>query len=151
MIYDPIGPSLPRLAGDYATTITIAYQNSLDTRADTLFAVITLPNVGRRGNFMGQYVIGTEVGPFGGLLFPSRRIELPTFGPGPQPIAQVASVRALYPQCDFSRVGTGQLLGELRGDTLLVTGQASLPCTSESDPAAVDLTTSLRLDFFGVR
>lgn len=150
-MYDPVGPSLPRIAGTYVTTIVLTYANTLDTRTDTLLGVITLPNTDRRGGFLGRYRIGTELGLFGGVLFPSGNVQVGTFGPAPQPIARVATLRAMYPECDFSRVGTGPMLGALRGDSLLVTGFASIPCTSARDPLAVDLTTSLDLQFVGVR
>jgi hypothetical protein len=150
-MYDPIGPSLPRIAGAYVTTVVVEYSNARDTRADTLRAVITLPNVDDRGGFLGRYRIGTEVGLFGGVLFPSGRIEVPTFGPAPQPIARVMAVQLLYPQCDFTRVGTGQMLGELRGDSLHVTGIAFVPCRGIQDPSVFDLTTTLTLLFTGLR
>jgi hypothetical protein len=85
------------------------------------------------------------------VLFPSGRIEVPVFGPAPDPIARVMAVRALYPQCDFTRVGTGQMLGALRGDSLHVTGIASVPCRGLQDPSVVDLTTTLTLLFTGSR
>lgn len=150
-MYDPIGASLPRIAGDYATTIALDYANASDTLTDTLLALITLPGVGERGDFLGRYRIGTEVGLFGGVLFPSGRVELPTFGPSPGPIARVMAVRTLYPQCDFTRVGTGPMIGDLHGDSLQVTGLAAIPCASLRDPSVVDLTTTLRLEFVGVR
>ena len=73
------------------------------------------------------------------------------FGTPPKPIAGVASIRALYPWCDFPRLGTGPMPGSLRADSLVVVGGGSVPCIYQVGGQVLNLTTAVRVQLAGVR
>lgn len=150
--YDPAGPAVPPIDGTYATIIAITFVNELELRHDTLLTAITLRGTGYRGRFTGFYrFTNGDSGRVGGMLRPEGLLTVTDFGAPPTPIANVRSVQRLYPRCDFLRLGTGPLPGELRGDSLLAIGRGSVPCLYPSDAATIEVGTELELTIVGVR
>lgn len=150
--YDTAGPAVPSIDGTYVTTIALSFANDLELRSDTLFASITLRDVHYRGHFEGTYrtALG-DSGRFAGVERPESTLVVDVFGAPPKPIAYVLALRALYPWCDFTRLGTGPLSGRLAGDSLLVDGQGSLPCHYDLGGGPFELRTDLRLRLVGIR
>ena len=149
--YDPAGPAVPSIDGTYATTIVIDYSNYLETRTDTLAGSIMLRNTHYRGQFDGAYRIADDSGSVAGVLRPEGTLVVTDFGAPPKPIADVGALRQLYPWCDFPRLGTGPLPGQLLADSLLVDGSASVPCFYHLFGQIVEIGTDLRLRIIGVR
>ena len=150
--YDTAGPAVPSIDGTFATTIALSYANHLELRSDTLTAWITLRDIDYRGRFEGTY--RTALGDSGlvaGAERPESTLVVNVFGAPPKPIAYVMAVRQLYPWCDFPRLGTGPLLGRLRGDSLLLDGEGSLPCFYQFAGTPVEIGTTLRLHIVGIR
>lgn len=150
--YDTAGPAVPSIDGTFATTIAISYANHIELRSDTLSAWITLRDIHYRGRFEGTY--RTELGDSGLVAGAQRQdsaLNVNVFGAPPKPIAYVMAMRQLYPWCDFPRLGTGPLLGHLRGDSLLLDGQGSLPCFYQLEGLSVPIGTGLHLRIVGVR
>jgi hypothetical protein len=149
--YDPAGPSVPPLDGVWQATISIAFENQLDARADTLAAELTLRDTHYRGRFAGSYLIGLETGAFGGIIRPESTLVVDEFGAPPKPIAAVDTLRRLYRWCDFTRLGTGGLTGRVHGDTLTADGQASLPCFYSQYGSEIEIPTTLTIGARAVR
>lgn len=149
--YDSAGPPVPNIDGTYATAIAIDYSNFFETRTDTLVASIILRDTHYRGHFDGAYHIADDSGSFAGVLRPEGTLVVTDFGAPPKPIAYVGALRRLYSWCDFPRLGTGPLLGQLRGDTLLIDGTATVPCFYHLFGQIPEIGTELRLRIIGVR
>lgn len=149
--YDSAGPPVPSIDGTYAAVIAIDYGNYLETRADTLAASIVLRDTHYRGHFDGAYHIADDSGSFAGVLRPESTLVVTDFGAPPRPIAYVGALRRLYPWCDFARLGTGPLPGQLRGDSLLVDGNATVPCFYHLFGQIPEIGTGLHLRIIGVR
>jgi hypothetical protein len=150
--YDTAGVPVPSVDGTYVTTIAISYINYLELRGDTLTAWITLRDLHYRGRFDGTYRTALrDSGQFAGAERPEGTLVVNVFGAPPKPIAYVTGVRQLYPWCDFPRLGTGPLLGRLRGDSLLLDGEGSVPCFYQLAGTAVEIATTLRLHLVGIR
>jgi len=149
--YDTAGPPVPSINGTYTSTIAVSLANDLELRSDTLLAWITLRDVHYRGHFEGTYrtALG-DSGRFAGVERPESTVVVDVFGAPPKPIAYVLGLRVLYPWCDFPLLGTGPLTGRLRGDSLLLDGQGSLPCRYQGAGPFV-LKTELALSVVGVR
>jgi hypothetical protein len=150
--YDTAGPPVPSIDGTYVTTIAISYANYIELRSDTLTTWITLHDIHYRGNFEGTYrtALG-DSGQVAGVERPERTLVVNVFGAPPKPIAYVLALRQLYPWCDFTRLGTGPLPGRLRGDSLLLDGQGSLPCFYQLAGTPVEIGTELKLHIIAVR
>ncbi len=149
--YDIAGVPVPNIDGTYATTIAVSYANYLELRSDTLTASIRLRDIHYRGQFEGTY--RTALGDSGlvaGAERPESTLVVNVFGAPPKPIAYVIAIRRLYPWCDFPRLGTGPLLGRLRGDSLLLDGEGSAPCFYQL-PTPVEVGTTLRVHIVGTR
>jgi len=150
--YDTAGPPVPSIDGTYAAVITVSYANLIELRSDTLLASITLRDTHYRGRFDGTYRTGFgDSGRFAGVERPESTLVVDVFGAPPKPIAYVTGLRQLYPWCDFPRLGTGPLSGRLRGDSLLVDGQGSVPCFYQLYGAPVEIGTELRVHIVAVR
>jgi hypothetical protein len=150
--YDTAGPAVPSIDGTYATKITISYANYVELRRDSLTAWITLRDIHYRGRFEGTYrtPLG-DSGLFAGAERPESTLVVNVFGAPPKPIAYVMAVRQFYPWCDFPRLGTGPLLGRLRGDSLLLDGQGAVPCFYQFAGTTVEIATTLQLHIVGIR
>lgn len=149
--YDPAGPAVPSLDGVWQAGITIAFENQLEVRADTLRGQLTLHDTHYRGRFTGTYRFGADTGAFGGVIRPESTLIVDEFGAPPKPIAAVDTLRLLYRWCDFTRLGTGGLAGRLRGDTLTADGQASLPCFYSQFGSEIEIPTTLTIGARAVR
>ncbi len=149
--YDSAGPPVPSIDGTYAAVIGIDYGNFFESRIDTLVASIVLRDTHYRGHFDGAYHIADDSGSFAGVLRPEGTLVVTVFGAPPKPIAYVGALRRLYSWCDFPRLGTGGLSGQLRGDSLLVDGHGSVPCFYHLFGQVAEVGTELRLHITGVR
>lgn len=150
--YDTAGPAVPSIDGTYTTRIAVSFANGLELRSDTLQAWITLRDVHYRGHFEGTYRTAFgDTGRFAGVERPESTLVVDVFGAPPKPIAYIVALRVLYSWCDFPRLGTGPLSGRLRGDSLLVDGQGSLPCRYHVGGDPFELKTELALRIVGVR
>jgi hypothetical protein len=149
--YDSAGPPVPSIDGTYAAAIVIDYSNYFEARTDTLVASIALRDTHYRGHFDGAYRIADDSGSVAGILRPEGTLVVTEFGAPPQPISHVAALRQRYAWCDFTRMGSGPLPGQLRGDSLLLDGSASLPCFYQVFGETVEIGTELRLHISGVR
>ena len=150
--YDTAGPTVPSIDGTYATVIAVSYANHIELRSDTLLAWLTLRDVHYRGHFEGTYRTAFgDTGRFAGVERPDSTLVVDVFGAPPKPIAYITGLRQLYPWCDFPRLGTGPLPGRLRGDSLLVEGQGSVPCFYQLYGTPVEIGTELRLRIVGIR
>lgn len=127
--FDPAGPPVRDISGTYTTTFVTRIENQFEVRSDTLAALLTLRNTGYRGQVTGTYhLVSGEEGPFAVSLDRDDNLVLTDFGLPPKPIAGVAAIRNLYYWCDFARLGIGPIPGVFRNDSLIVTGQGSVPC-----------------------
>ncbi len=152
VVYDPAGPPVPRIDGTYATRIVVSLANEVEIRSDTFAAEITLRGTGYRGQFVGTYHIASDdSGPIGGAEILDGSLTVMEFGTPPKPIAGVASIVALYPWCDFPRLGTGPMPGSLRADTLVVDGRGSVPCIYQVGGQVLNRVTEVRVQLAGVR
>lgn len=149
--YDPAGPPVPSVDGVWLASITIVFENQLELRTDTLSGELTLQDTHYRGRFSGNYRISVETGAFGGVIRPESTLVVDEFGPPPKPIAGVDTLRRLYQWCDFTRLGTGGLVGRLHADTLSADGQASLPCFYSLFGGAMEIATNLDIRTRAVR
>lgn len=158
--FDPYQPAVPHLAGQYASQISVRYrdqsgsQNHLEVRFDTLAATVTLPDAGAHGFFQGSYVTAAgDVGVVGGTLHPNGTMDIDEFGQPPILTLQGATfLHRLYPWCDFkNRVGTGTLVGQLSGDSLVIEGRASLPCRYQVWDQTVSVGVDLDFRLAGAR
>lgn len=150
--YDPAGPPVPRIDGTYASTIVVSLANEVESRGDTFAATIAMRGTGYRGQFVGTYHIApSDSGPIAGAEILNGSLTVTEFGTPPKPIAGVASIRALYPWCDFPRLGTGPMPGSLRADSLVVVGGGSVPCIYQVGGQVLNLTTAVRVQLAGVR
>lgn len=149
--YDSAGPPVPGIDGTYATTITVAYANYVETLSDTLAAMITVWNTHYRGRFDGYYRIAADSGSFGGALRPEGTLTVTDWGTPPKPIAYVGALRRLFPWCDFALLGTGPLTGSLRADTLTADGAGSVPCYYHLYGQVVSIGAQLTIHIQGVR
>ena len=149
--YDPAGPPVPSIDGTYAASIVIAYANYIEVRTDTLTGMISLWDGHYRGHFGGLYRVAGDSGTFAGTLNPDGTLSVTDWGTSSEPIAGVGALRQLYPWCDFLRTGAGPLPGELRADSLLVDGGASLPCSYQLFGQVFDIGTQLQLHVVAVR
>jgi hypothetical protein len=111
--FDPAGPPVRDISGAYTATIVTG----------------TLRNTGYRGQVTGTYRLASgEAGPFGVALDTEDTLVVTDFGLPPKPIAGVTAIRNLYSWCDFTRLGIGPIPGVFRNDSLIATGQGSVPC-----------------------
>jgi hypothetical protein len=149
--YDPSGPAVPSVDGVWQASIAIVFENQLELLADTLHGELTLQDTHYRGRFSGNYRINVETGAFGGVIRPESTLIVNEFGPPPKPLAGVDTLRRLYQWCDFTRLGTGGLVGRLHGDTLSAEGQASLPCFYSLFGGQVEIATNLDIRTRAVR
>lgn len=150
--YDTAGPPVPSIDGTYSIVIAVGYSNYIELLDDTLLASFTLRATGYRGRFEGTYrtALG-DSGLVGGRERPESTLVVDVFGAPPKPIAYVIGLRQLFPWCDFARLGPGLLSGRLRGDSLLIDGQASVPCFYQLEGQAPAVGTELVLHIVGVR
>lgn len=150
--YDTAGPPVPNINGTYTTKIAVRLANDLELRSDTLLAWITVQDLHYRGHFAGTYrtALG-DSGLIAGVERPESTVVVDVFGAPPKPIAQVIALRVLYSWCDFPRLGTGALSGQLSGDSLILDGQGSLPCRYDLSGPAFELRTELQLRIVGIR
>jgi len=149
--YDPAGPPVPSLDGVWQADITIAFENQVEVRIDTLRGQLTLRDTHYRGRFTGTYRIGSDTGDFGGVIRPESTLVVDEFGAPPKPIAAVDTLRRSYRWCDFTRLGTGGLTGRLQNDTLSANGPSSLPCFYSQFGRQVELATTLSIAVQAVR
>lgn len=157
--FDPNSPAVPHLAGRYATLITVRYQdqssnrNHLETLSDTLAATVTLPDAAEHGFFEGSYVtVAGDVGTISGTLHSDGTMEIREFAQPPILTLQGATfLHRLYPWCDFLDIGTGTLLGQLSGDSLVIEGRASLLCRYQVWEQTLRVGTDLDVRLVGAR
>jgi hypothetical protein len=150
--FDPAGPAVPDITGTYAATIALTLSNEFEIRNDTVAASLALRNTGDRGRFTGTYAVAaSDSGPFEGTMLADGTLMLTVFGPPPKPIADVPSIRQLYPWCDFARLGMPPVRGALAGDTLRVSVAASVPCLYQVEGGTLTVHTRLQVALAGVR
>jgi hypothetical protein len=157
--FDPNSPAVPHLAGRYATLITIRYQDQspnqqhLETRFDSLAATVVLPDAEEHGFFEGSYRTDAgDVGTISGTLHPDGTMLIREFGQPPILTLQGATfLHRLYPWCDFLAVGTGTLLGQLSGDSLVIEGRASLLCRYQLWDQTIRVGADLDVRLAGAR
>lgn len=150
--HDPSSPHAEAIAGTYAATVAIAITNVIETRYDTAAATLVLRDSMYRGRFHGFYRFADgDSGRVAGTLRPGDIVLLSDFGPPPKQIAGVAYLQQLYPWCDFPRLGSGGLSGELRGDTLTLLGVGALPCFYDEGAGPVERHTEFELVVTAVR
>ncbi len=149
--YDTAGPQVPALDGVWQADIAVAFENQIEVRTDSVRAELTLRDAHYRGRFAGSYRIGGETGGFGGVIRPEGTLVVDEFGAPPKPIAAVDTLRQLYRWCDFTRLGTAGLAGQLRADTLSAGGQATLPCFYSQFDREIEIPTTLTVHVRAVR
>jgi hypothetical protein len=151
--FDPNGPAVPHLAGRYTTSITVQYHNQIETRSDTLAATMILPDAEARGVFEGYYLTAAgDSGMIGGTLLPDGTMRVTDFAQPPLLTLQGATfLHRLYPWCDFNQLGTGTLMGRVFGDSLVVTGRASVVCGYQLWERETGIGTDLDVRIAGAR
>jgi hypothetical protein len=150
--YDPAGPVVPDVTGAYSATIALSISNEFETRSDTLAAALALRNTGNRGIFVGTYAIAaSDSGPVEGSMAADGSLIVSVFGPPPKPVAAVASIRRVYPWCDWALLGMPPVRGSLAGDTLRATVQGSVPCLYQVNGMTRSVYTTFGLALTGVR
>jgi len=150
--YDPAGPPVPNIDGQYAAMIVIRFENTIEIRSDTFTAALGIHGTGYRGHFGGAYDIArSDSGPFAGALATDGSLMVTEFGTPPKPIAGVAFIRNLYPWCDFPRLGTAPMPGVLSGDSLRVDGHGSVPCFYQLADSVANLKTEIDVQLSAAR
>ena len=150
--FDPAGAPVPDITGTYATTITITLSNQYETRSDTLAATLALRYGGYRGMFAGTYLIPpSDSGAVTGTMASDGTLVIDTLGPPPKPIAAVASIRRLYPWCDWTLLGLPPVRGALAGDTLRASVSPAVPCYYQVSGGTQVVHTEVGFDLMGVR
>ena len=149
--YDAAGPPVPSIDGTYAAELEIDYINYLETQIDTVVASITVRDTRYRGQFAGAYRIADDSGSFNGAMRPESTLLVTEFGAPPTPLSNVATVRRLFPWCDFSRLVAAPLSGQLQGDSLLIFGGGLLPCAYHLFGRIQEIETGLYVHIRGAR
>jgi len=140
---DASGVAVPDITGTFAAQITATASNEFEVRAETVQATLHLRRAGS-GNFTGSYAIApSDSGPFGGLTMADGSVWVTTFGSTPVPMAGVATFKAFYSWCDFTRLGAPLTRGTLSGDSLRasVGGGAALPCLYQVAGSTLEVHT----------
>lgn len=150
--HDTSGIIVPDITGTYSATIALTATDEFETRVDTLHAMLRLNRGATTGAFAGTYTIApADSGPFGGLVMSDGTVWLTTFGATSKPIAGVLSIRALYPWCDFTRLGAPLTRGTFSRDTLRASVQGALPCLYQLAGTTQIVHTDLLMDLAAVR
>ena len=127
--FDPAGPPVRDISGNYTATVVTRIVNQFEVRSDTFGATLALRGTQNRGHFSGTYSLATdEAGPVAGVLRTDDTLLVSDFGAPPKPIAGVQYIRTLYPWCDFTLLGIGPIPGAFIRDSLQIQGEGSLPC-----------------------
>jgi len=150
--YDPTGPHAAAINGTFAAELVTVLQNDVETRQDTSVLTLTLRDSLYRGRFTGSYRFSDgDAGLVDGTLFPYGRIEVSHFGEWP-PLRYVAHLSDLYPSCTFTELGPIFVVnGEVRGDTLTLAVNTSLPCAENVAGSTVERETTFEFQLAGVR
>lgn len=152
--FDPNQPAAPPLAGHYSAIISIHYHNHLESRHDSVAATVLLPDAERyRRHFAGTWVTAAgDSGVIGGMLVWDGTMQVTDFAQPPLVTLQGATfLHRLYPWCDFNQIGTGTLEGRVFGDSLVVTGRASVVCGYQLWERLVGIGTDLDVRLAGSR
>jgi len=151
--FDPNGPAVPGLAGRYEAVISIHYHSEFEHWWDTVTATVSLPDAKPHRLFSGSYVTAQgETGVVAGELRPDGTMLVTKFGqPALTTLEGATFLHRLYPWCDFRTIGTGDLAGEIRGDTLVIAGGASVFCQYFIWTGFHDIRADLDVRLVGVR
>lgn len=149
---DSSGVAVPDISGTYAARIAVTASNDFEVRRDTVQATLHLHKRGS-ANFSGVYSIApSDSGPIGGLVMSDGAVWLTTFGSTPVPMAGVATFKAFYSWCDFTRLGAPLTRGTLSGDSLRASVEgAALPCLYQVAGSTLVLHTDWRMQLDAAR
>ena len=150
--YDPTGPHAEAINGTFDAKLVTILQNAVETRQDTSAVTLTLRDSLYRGRFTGFYRFSDgDSGLVDGTLLPGGRIEVSRFGYWP-PLRYVPHLSSLYPSCTFPDLGPVYVVnGQVRGDTLTLDVNTSLPCSENVSGQPVELETMFEFQLYGLR
>jgi len=149
---DASSVAVPDISGTFAAQITVMASNDFEVRRETVQATLHLRRAGS-GNFTGFYAIApSDSGPFGGLTMADGTVWVTTFGSTPVPMAGVATFKAFYSWCDFTRLGAPLTRGTLSGDSLRASVEgAALPCLYQVAGSTLVVHTNWQMNLNAAR
>ncbi len=149
---DASSVAVPDISGTFAAQITVTASNDFEVRRETVQATLHLRRAGS-GNFTGFYAIApSDSGPFGGLTMADGTVWVTTFGSTPVPMAGVATFKAFYSWCDFTRLGAPLTRGTLSGDSLRASVEgAALPCLYQVAGSTLVVHTNWQMNLNAAR
>src|SRR5207249_6857120 len=85
--FDPAGPPVRDISGNYTGTVVTRIVNQFEVRSDTFGATLALRGTQNRGHFSGTYSLATdEAGPVAGVLRPGDTPPPLDLGAAPKPL-----------------------------------------------------------------
>jgi hypothetical protein len=152
---DSTGPGFPPIQGNYATNFAFTFNNAANSQQNGTFQITGTMSISRPagdGSFVGSYVYGGGVngsGSIAGVIDRQGNVQMDEFGdPGAPPMVEVQFLQTQWPNCDFSRVTSGGMVGALAANTLSLTGTLGFNCdyTNGSQTATFPTTLTEQVD-----